>query len=116
MELLTYGSSVPSKLWGLGPADINGDGTVGFNDFLVLSENYGDSGNVTYQDGDLDCDGTIAFTDFLSLAANFGQSLAGPVQSVPEPEVGWIAFAIMGAWSASKRRRRAMSGVDCPPS
>ena len=80
----------------------------------MLSENYGDSGNVTYQDGDLDCDGTIAFTDFLSLAANFGQSLAGPVQSVPEPEVGWIAFAIMGAWSASKRRRRATrEGLNC---
>ena len=52
--------------------DIDGDGTVGFTDFLILSSNFGQTSNEDLLDGDLDGDGTVGFTDFLILSANFG--------------------------------------------
>ena len=55
------------------PGDVNLDGRVGFDDFLILSGNYGET-NATRAQGDLDGDGTVGFSDFLQLSANFGTS------------------------------------------
>ena len=66
------------------PGDVDGDGTAGFSDFLLLSANFGQPGN--YTDGDIDRGGTVDFGDFLILSANFGQSGAAAA-SVPEPSV-----------------------------
>jgi hypothetical protein len=55
--------------------DIDGDGSVGFPDFLILSASFGTEvapGTM----GDLDNDGNVGFSDFLLLSANFGQSAA----------------------------------------
>ena len=63
--------------------DFDGNGTVEFADFLVLSSNFGqDVADHTF--GDVDCDGTVAFADFLVLSNNFGQSV-GATSAVPEP-------------------------------
>lgn len=51
--------------------DIDGDGLVGFSDFLVLSTNFGQSVDVG-SNGDLDENGLVEFADFLLLAAAFG--------------------------------------------
>jgi len=51
--------------------DIDGDGTVGFTDFLILSNSFGQNSEDPL-DGDLDGDGLVGFTDFLILSANFG--------------------------------------------
>jgi|GEM_PF-6656878 len=59
--------------------DIDGSGTVDFADFLVMSQDFGTSGE---SPADLDCSGGVDFTDFLTLSANFGTAGA---QSVPEP-------------------------------
>jgi len=55
----------------MGEGDLDGDGTVGFSDFLKLSANFGAvaSGDIA---GDLDCDGSVGFSDFLILSMNFG--------------------------------------------
>lgn len=53
------------------PGDADGDGSVTFGDFLVLSANFGKS-NATWEDGDFDGSTTVGFSDFLILAANFG--------------------------------------------
>ena len=45
--------------------DLDGDGSVDFADFLMLSENFGTESEI----GDLDGNGKVAFADFLILAA-----------------------------------------------
>ncbi len=52
--------------------DADGDGSVDFADFLVLSANFGRSADVAFADGDFDEDGEVDFADFLLLSANFG--------------------------------------------
>ncbi len=51
--------------------DIDGNGTVEFADFLILSENFGTNA----EDGDLDGNGEVGFADFLLLSNNFGKSV-----------------------------------------
>ena len=54
-------------------ADIDLDGSVGFTDFLVLSQNFGSSVE-SGTSGDLDFDGQVSFQDFLILSRDFGKS------------------------------------------
>ena len=69
--------------------DLDGNGTVEFNDFLVLSVNF--SQNVsTYETGDINCNTVVEFDDFLVLSGNFGQSAAAA--SVPEPTSNVLAM------------------------
>jgi hypothetical protein len=62
------------------PGDVTGDGTVSFDDLLVLAQNYGRAG-MTWTRGDLTGDGNVNFDDLLAVAQNYGQSaLTLPVQ------------------------------------
>jgi len=55
------------------PADLDGDGTVGINDFLLLLAAWGPCpGPPDPCPADLDGDGTVGITDFLDLLANWG--------------------------------------------
>lgn len=77
--------------------DGDGDGEVAFEDFLILSANYGSPG--TYSDGDFDLSGTVDFSDFLILSDNFGQGTSA-VAPVPEPTgfgnllMSWILLGV----------------------
>ncbi|MDE2887842.1 MAG: Ig-like domain-containing protein [Gemmatimonadota bacterium] len=56
--------------------DFNGDGKVGFDDFLLFAERFGltqdaDGYEARY---DLDGNGTVGFSDFLIFAGNFGKT------------------------------------------
>ena len=84
--------------------DLDGDGSVAFGDFLVLSNNFGQSVS-TYGEGDIDCDGTVAFGDFLVLSNNFGQSLGAGVASVPEPTTGVAIYFVLMSLCGRKRKR-----------
>ena len=54
-------------------ADLNQNGTVGFDDFLILSGSFGE--NVPSEPrADIDGDGQVGFADFLVLSANFGRT------------------------------------------
>lgn len=53
--------------------DLNGDGTVGFDDLITLARNYERSG--TLAQGDINDDGSIGFDDLVILARNYGQTL-----------------------------------------
>ena len=55
------------------PGDADGDGTVGFTDFLILSNNFGLQAGATLFDGDFDGNGAVNFSDFLILSNNFGE-------------------------------------------
>ena len=50
-----------------GDADL--DGVIGFDDFLVIAKNYGQSGK--WSSGDFTNDGLVGFLDFLHVARNF---------------------------------------------
>jgi hypothetical protein len=84
------------------PGDIDGDGSVGFPDFLILSDSFGqmvDPGTM----GDIDGDGSVAFPDFLVLSSNFGQTTGAA--AVPEPSslsLLGISMLLVGLF----RRRR----------
>ena len=82
--------------------DLDGDGSVGFSDFLVMSANFG--ANVEgYHQGDLDCSGDVTFADFLVLSANFGES-GGTAASVPEPASHGMLLLAMLLGGALRRR------------
>ena len=56
--------------------DFDGDGTVGFGDFVLFATLFGASyGDGTYADNyDLDGDGAVGFSDFVIFAGQFGKS------------------------------------------
>lgn len=56
---------------GMNTADLNLDGNVNFEDFLILAKNFG-SAALRWSHGDLDLDGWVGFSDFGILVANFG--------------------------------------------
>ena len=64
----------------LGDADFSGK--VGFEDFLILSGNFGNPG--AYTQGDFNADGQIGFPDFLLLSGNFGSLVETDIVS---PEI-----------------------------
>lgn len=53
--------------------DVDLDGTVNFNDLLVVAQNYG-QGNRFWAAGDFDYSGDVAFNDLLLIAQNYGAS------------------------------------------
>jgi hypothetical protein len=53
--------------------DLNGDGTVGINDFLWLLSDWGACGDCDNCPADLDDDCVVGITDFLQLLANWGE-------------------------------------------
>lgn len=57
-------------------ADVNGDGSVGFDDFLSFAENYGSArGDAAYSvAADLDGSGAVDFDDFLLFAEGYAQA------------------------------------------
>jgi hypothetical protein len=80
--------------------DIDGDGTVDFQDFTAFAANYGKTGG--WRQGDFDFDRRVEFSDFLKLAENFGS--ASIAATVPEP--GGLAMVICVALAAAFGCRR----------
>jgi GH25 family lysozyme M1 (1,4-beta-N-acetylmuramidase) len=62
------------------PGDVNGDGTVNFDDLLILAANYNTTPR-TIDQGDLNYSGGVDFDDLLILAANYNVSL--PTSAAP---------------------------------
>lgn len=54
--------------------DANRDGTVGFDDLLLLAQNYGKASGALWTEGDFNYDGRIDFDDLLLLAQQYGVS------------------------------------------
>lgn len=88
-------------------SDFDGNGEVGFSDFLILAGNFGAEDGSTYTMGDLNFDGAVSFSDFLAFTDDFGNafpmgSVVGTIASVPEPSsAGWLlaAVAVLGCRS-----------------
>ena len=83
--------------------DANLDDQVGFDDFLILSANFGQF-DTDWTSGNFNGDNTSNFADFLLLSTNFGTQAT--VASVPEPSTETQAIALFGMLAAIRRRRR----------
>lgn len=87
------------------PGDLNGDNTVTFSDFLVLSTNFNQAVG-GYEDGDIDCNGTVGFSDFLVLSTNFNKTAEASATAVPEPASAALASLAMLMCLAWRKRRK----------
>ena len=84
--------------------DFNNDGTLGFADFLILSNNFGEETS----NGDYNFDGVVDLADFAELKAAFamqGTGAATGAASVPEPaSVTLGLLAVLMGLSFRKKR------------
>jgi len=76
-------------------ADFNCDGSVGFSDYLVLTQNFNGNGHTL--EGDANGSGNVNFSDYLVLTQQFG-STGG---AVPEP----VTLALFGLGALLLRRK-----------
>ena len=72
--VVTTGSAEPSP-------DFDGDGKVGFGDFVLFAQKFGtaEGGSGYDRAFDLDLSGSIGFSDFVLFAKSFGQGSGKPV-------------------------------------
>ncbi|ARN74803.1 dockerin type I domain-containing protein [Oceanicoccus sagamiensis] len=99
-------------------ADTNGDGSVTFSDFLVLSENFETQTEQGAALGDFNGNGLVDFSDFELLSGQFGleleynfiaNSVAGKIidrpSEVPVPAAAWLfGSAIIGVVGVKRKR------------
>ena len=76
------------------PGDVNGDGAVDLDDFLVIRQKFLLSVTMR-EEGDLNQDGIVDFADFREWKVNRDDGVPVPSLSVPEP--GGMLLAVLGA-------------------
>ncbi len=93
--------------------DFDGDGTIGFGDFLLFAEKFG-----TQQDDgkyqarfDLDSDGSVGFSDFVIFAQNFGK-VASPVVAIPDANLRAAIEEALGKASGAPITQAEMATLD----
>jgi len=84
--------------------DFDGDGSVGFPDFLILANNFGEATS----EGDFDFSGVVDLNDWVGFKAAYaaGGGGAGEAASVPEPSSALLLICGGLLGLASRRRRR----------
>ncbi len=99
--------TVPSPCVAVVNGDINADGHTDFADFLLLSNDFGNSRTDLFDDlvADTNCDDEVNFTDFLVLSGHFGST--SQARAVPEPSASaaQLCVVLLSPWFASRKRR-----------
>ena len=94
--------------------DFDGDGTIGFGDFLKFAAKFGlgqsdDGYDALY---DLNGDGEIGFSDFLLFAQDFGKDVPSPVVSIPDANLRAAIAAGLGIANGAPITRAQLVTVD----
>ena len=78
--------------------DFDGDGTIGFGDFVIFAGVFGArQGDAKYDATyDLNGDGEIGFSDFVIFAQNFGRDAPSPVVAIPDANLRAAIAAALG--------------------
>ena len=78
--------------------DFDGDGTIGFGDFVKFAAKFGLSqGDVGYDaQFDLNDDTEIGFADFLIFAKNFGKAAPSPAVAIRDAKLRWLINYALG--------------------
>lgn len=86
-----------------GPGDVNDDGFVDFDDYVIIRDNFRNVG-VTRAEGDLVVDGVVNFDDFIEWRQNATPSaLAAAGFVVPEPSTAAILLALTAVLGSRRR-------------
>ena len=93
--------------------DFDGDGTVGFADFVLFAARFGSrQGEEAYDAGyDLDSDGEVGFSDFVLFARNFGREVASPVVAIPDDNLRAVIADSLGRALDAPITRADMAGL-----
>ena len=83
--------------------DFDGDGMVGFSDFLAFVGLFGSrQGDGRYEAKyDLDSDGAIGFSDFLIFSASFGKEVSSPNVAIPDASLRAVIADSLGKASGA---------------
>ena len=94
--------------------DFDGDGTIGFGDFVKFAAKFGLSqGDVGYDaQFDLNDDGEIGFADFLIFAENFGKDAPSPAVTIPDANLRAAIEAALGKDSNAPFTEAEMATLD----
>ena len=94
--------------------DFDGDGTIGFGDFLQFAAKFGlgqgdDGFDVRY---DLNGNGEIGFSDFLLFAQDFGKAAPSPIVSIPDANLRAAIESALGKTGGAPITRAEMATLD----
>ena len=94
--------------------DFDGDGTIGFGDFVIFAGVFGarqgdEKYDATY---DLNGDAEIGFSDFVIFAQNFGKDAPSPVVTIPDANLRAAIETAIGKNSGAPITRIEMANLD----
>ena len=94
--------------------DFDGDGTIGFGDFVIFSGVFGSSRGDQGYDARLDLhgDGEVEFSDFVIFARDFGKDVPSPVVSIPDDNLRAAIETALGKASDMPITRAEMAALD----
>ena len=94
--------------------DFDGDGTVGFSDFVIFAGVFGArQGDEKYDARyDLNDDGEIGFSDFVIFAQNFGKEVPSPVVAIPDANLRAAIEAALDKAAGTPITQAEMATMD----
>ena len=94
--------------------DFDGDGTIGFGDFVKFAAKYGlGQGDEGYDaQYDLNGDSEIGFADLLIFAENFGKDAPSPAVTIPDANLRASIEAALGKVSDAPITQAEMATLD----
>ena len=94
--------------------DFDGDGTIGFGDFVIFAGVFGArQGDEKYEAKyDLNGDGEIGFSDFVIFAQNFGKEAPSPVVAIPDANLRTAIESALNKDSGAPITEAEMATLD----
>ena len=94
--------------------DFDGDGTIGFGDFVIFAVAFGSGRGDEGYDArfDLNGDGEVEFLDFVIFAQDFGRDVPSPAVSIPDANLRAAIEAALGKAASEPITQAEMATLD----